>query len=148
MTIEKKAEDRGFTEFPEFNQADAGYAVVRGLISMVPTAGGFANELLNLAVSSSIERRREVWFRSLAAYVVDLAKEVRGMSWENLARNEEFISAVIQASRIAVATHLEAKHESLRNALGRVAAGVTPFDEIQQLFLRYIEELGPGHVTS
>lgn len=133
--------------YPEATEGDAGVAILRGALSATPFIGGAINELLSLVLQAPLERRKAKWIRELAADLDALIRKVDGISWESLGQNEEFMTATIHASRIALTTHQEEKPRYLRNALRRVAAGVSPSEEIRDIFFRCVDDFGPGHVT-
>jgi hypothetical protein len=70
----------------------------------------------------------------------------RDFQASRLKDDEAFISAAINASRTAIATHHREKREALKNALLNVALGRSPEEHQQQTFLRYIEELTVWHL--
>jgi len=65
---------------------------------------------------------------------------------EDLTTNEAFVSATIQATRIAASTHKEEKRKILRNALLNIALGTGPDEDTQQIFLSIVEGFTASHV--
>jgi hypothetical protein len=65
---------------------------------------------------------------------------------ENLADNEPFITAVIQVTRSAIATHQPDKRTMLRNALLNSAVGRGPKEELQEVFIAAIDALSLSHI--
>jgi hypothetical protein len=53
----------------------------------------------------AIARRRDQWFKELADGLEQLEDNVEGFKITNLEHDEEFVSAVIEASRSAISTH-------------------------------------------
>jgi hypothetical protein len=132
--------------YPEATTSDAGVAVLRSAISVAPFVGGAANELLSLVLVAPLEKRKEKWIRAVAADVDALIKKVDGMSWELLGKNEQFVTATIHATRIAMATHRGDKHRYLRNVLVCVAAGKGTSEEMWGSYFRLIEDFGAPHM--
>ncbi len=132
--------------YPEPDGGDAAYAAVRSLISLVPGAGGPVDALFSLVLSPSVCRRRDEWFRELADIVEELGRRLDGFHIEDLARNEAFVSAAIQATRIAVATQKRDKREILRNAVLNVGLGTGPDEDTQQIFFNIIDAFTASHV--
>jgi hypothetical protein len=91
-------------------------------------------------------RRRDEWFKDLADALDRLEQKVEGFKIEELADNEPFISAVIQATRSAVATHQPDKRSMLRNALLNSALGGGPTEELQEVFIAAIDALSLHHI--
>lgn len=132
--------------YPQPEAADKAFSIAKAVLSAIPVVGGPASELLELVLLPSIVRRRDEWLRDLADVVERLEKEFEGFKAEKLAGDEAFVSATVQATRIAVATHQKEKREMLRNALFKVASGKGPTDDLQQVYFRAIEEFSPSHV--
>jgi hypothetical protein len=65
---------------------------------------------------------------------------------ENLQQNEQFISAVIQASQIAMRTHEAEKLAALRNAIVNLAQGQSVDDTLLQILLSHIDSLTEMHI--
>lgn len=72
--------------------------------------------------------------------------EVQGLRLEELQVNEQFVSAVMYASQIALRTHKEEKLEALRNAVIHVATGQAPDEAVQHLFLGFVDSLTELHL--
>jgi len=115
-------------------------------LATIPVFGGTAAEILSLVLEPPVTRRRDDWLRELAEAVDGLKAKVDGFKIEDLANNEAFVSAAIQATRIAVSTHQATKREMLRNALLNVAAGTGPQEDLQEVFIAAIETLSPTHM--
>ena len=65
---------------------------------------------------------------------------------KDLQHNEVFVSAAMQATRAAMATHQKDKLEYLRNALLNIALGKGPSEELQQVFVGAIEVFSASHI--
>jgi hypothetical protein len=126
--------------YPESSDADIPQAAVRVALTVL---GGPLPELLSLILTPALARRRDVWFKEFADAFDELSAKIEGVKVENLADNEAFVSATIQASRIAIGTHQAEKREMLRNALLNVAVGGGPQEDLQEIFIAAIESLSP-----
>jgi len=132
--------------YPQPGEADVVHAAARGLIALIPGMGGPIDELLSLVLAPSVSRRRDDWFKELADVIEEIKKKVDGFKIEELARNEAFVSATIQATRIAAGTHKEEKRKILRNALLNIALGTGPDEDTQQIFLNIVDSFTVSHV--
>jgi hypothetical protein len=133
--------------YPQSGEADAVHAAVRGLVSLIPGAGGPIDELLSLVLAPSVSRRRDEWFKELADVVEEMKKRrIDDFKIEDLAQNEAFVSATILATRIAAGTHKEEKRKILRNALLNIALGTGPDEDTQQIFLNVVDAFTASHV--
>jgi hypothetical protein len=132
--------------YPQPGDADIVHTAARGLVSLIPVAGGPIDELLSLVLAPSVSRRRDEWLKDLADIVEELEKRIDGFKIEDLANDESFVSATIQATRIAAGTHKEEKRKMLRNALLNVALGKGPDEDTQQIFLNIVDAFTASHV--
>lgn len=132
--------------YPEPDGADTVHAAVRALISLVPGAGDPVDELLALVLAPSVTRRRDDWFKELADVIEEVKEKIEGFNVEDLAQNEAFVSATIQATRIAAGTHKEEKRKILRNALLNVALQTGLDEDTQQIFLNTVDSFTVSHV--
>lgn len=92
-------------------------------------------------------RRLQDWFEDLAQAVSELQDTLDDWpSLDELARNEVFADAVINASRAAQATHQAEKRVALRNGvLNSIDADAPSVDE-QARFFRLVDEFSPAHL--
>ena len=104
---------------------------------MVPGAGSVVSFLLDLP----LQRRKDKWLAGLAerlSRVEDLL--------EDLQNDEQFITATLHASVMAMRTHQALKLEALRNAVLNVAVGQAPDEIKQHLFLTWIDVFNETHL--
>jgi hypothetical protein len=132
--------------YPEPSQSDVALGATRAALAAIPIVGGSVTELMSLVITPSVVRRRDQWLKDLADGLDQLEAKIDDFQVSDLQDNEAFVSAVIEASKTAVATHKREKHEALRNALLNIALLRTPDEDQQQIFLRYIEELTAWHI--
>ncbi len=76
----------------------------------------------------------------------ELEQKVEGFKIEKLAENENFISTVTYASIIAIRNHQEEKLEALRNAVLNTALSPLVEEDLQHMFLNFVDELTPWHL--
>jgi hypothetical protein len=130
---------------PESSAADAGHAVVRSALSLVPIAGGPAVELLNWLVTPSLERRRSEWMNDVADGLRRVEAAHVGLL-DTLRNDAGFVDLLLQASQAAMKTSASDKREALRNAVLNVACGGTDHGVQQSLFLDLLERFTPWHL--
>jgi len=121
-------------------------ALVKLGISAIPDWGGPASELFGMLTAPLLGKRRDEWFEEIRLRLNELTGKVGGMTIESLARNEDFVSVVLQATQSAIKTHQRKKIEALRNAVLNVAVGKAPEAEKQALFLHYVDRFEPLHL--
>ncbi len=134
--------------YPEPDEADAAYGAARAALAAIPGLGGSITEVLSIVLAPAVARRRDEWFKELADALDQVEAKVEGFRVENLAGNEAFVSATVQATRAAAATHQQKKREYLRNALVNVALGKQKDELRQHIFLNAIEAFLPAHVQT
>ncbi len=121
------------------------HLAARIVISAIPGIGGPALELFNATIAPSIERRRNDWLNELAQRLSMLEQEKR-LKIEDLGENDEFISAVMQATMIAVRNHHYEKIDALRNAVVNSALDRCPSDVKSALFLAFVDQFTVWHL--
>lgn len=102
---------------PTNTKAEAALEGAKVLVAGVPVVGGSVAELLELLLGPAVTRRRDEWLRRLADVLNDLTDRLEGFDPRSLSQNEPFVTAVVQATIIAIKTHDQEKLRSLGNAL-------------------------------
>lgn len=138
--------DKNNTDYPSENVNDKSYALARGLISSFPVLGGIATEIFSLAVTPSVEKRREAWFNDLHKRFLRLEAEHSGFSFEKVFKDEKFISALLMATRHAQLNHNVENLEALRNAVLNAALPDSPDEARQKIFIAWAGEFTPWHI--
>jgi hypothetical protein len=103
-------------------------------------------ELLSTIITPPLEKRRDAWIESIAIALKNLEEKVDGFSFENLSQNEMFVTTVMYASQIAIRNHQQEKLEALRNAVLNTALSRTPEEDLQIMFLSFIDTLTSWHL--
>ena len=132
-------------EVPESSGGDLAHSAVKAGLSAIPVLGGPAAELFQNVIQPPLEKRRIEWMNQVAEKLNKLENE-SGLDLESLRENEEFISAVMYASNLALRTHNESKRLALRNAIANIATGKAPDEHLQHVYLNLVETLTELHV--
>jgi hypothetical protein len=130
---------------PQPTFQDVGHAAGKGLMQMVPLVGGVGSELFAL-LSSPLAQRRDDWFSDLERRLLELEGRVAGFRFEDLGRNEQFVSATLQATQAALKIHEKGKLDALRSAVLNVALGKEPDTTRQWLFLSLVDRFSEAHL--
>lgn len=128
--------------YPEKDAADRAYDTTRLLLSVFPY-GGLATEVLSLLLSPPVMRRRDEWYVQLASVVDEINRRTKNFDIETLHQNEQFISATIEATRIATSTHHAEKRTMLRNILVKIGMTCDIDEDLQFIYLRLVDSLAP-----
>lgn len=130
-------------DVPEPSRGDVAHALTKAGLSAIPVVGGPAVELFQLLVQPPLERRRTAWMEQVGQKLLEL--EAKGLDLSKLQENEQFITAVMQASSAAIRTHQQAKLDALKNAIIHIAIGEAPEETFQHILLGFIDEFSEMH---
>lgn len=133
-------------EKPKTSAGDIAHKIVKAGLSAVPLAGGPAAELFNAIITPPLAKRRNKWIESIAEGLKQLEEKVEGFSVESLSENEMFITTVMHATQSAIRNHQEEKLEALRNAILNAATPNPPEEDLQMMFLNWVDELTPWYL--
>jgi hypothetical protein len=131
---------------PKPDKRDYGLAAIKATLSALPTLGGPAVELLNIVITPSIERRRNVWLQNIAERLSDLENRIPGLI-NSAAENPVFVDTLLQASQAALRTRDDAKREALRNAVLNSILPDAPEADLQDLFIGFIDAFSTWHIA-
>jgi len=133
-------------EKPKITKGDVGHALAKGVIGAIPIGGALASEIFNLVIAPPLTKRRDEWMESIAEGLKKLEEKVKGFKIENLSRNDSFITTVMHATQAAIRNHQKEKLEALRNAVLNAALPEAPEEDLQMIFLNYVDSLTPWHI--
>jgi hypothetical protein len=125
-----------------------GTVTVKSLLSLLPMAGGVASELVSGLIEPILSRRMYEWAQEVTSRINEGLNYQAEHSPDRIFQSEEFTTAFVRASRVAIATHQREKLEALRNAVVHVAIGEAPDDSLQTIFFGAIETLTPWHLKA
>jgi hypothetical protein len=131
---------------PHPTARDKSVGVALAILGEFP-GGSTVVGLLNNIFGVPYARRHEAWLRKMHELLVAL--DARGIDLDGLGDRPEFVTAVHDATRIALGEHIEEKLDLLRAVL--INAATHPPDPIANMwtlrYLRWIDELEPAHVA-
>ena len=133
------------TKRPRETALDAAHTVVKAALGSVPVVGSAASELFAAIVTPPIVRRRDEWVESIARGLEQL-RASEGLDYDELSRNETFISMVLHATQAALRSHQQEKLDALRNAVLNSARPGAPEDDLQLMFLGFVDTFTPWHL--
>lgn len=131
-------------EVPKKSKGDAAHSIAKAGLSAIPVVGGPAAELFQNVIQPPLDKRRNEWMQLVGERIQAL--EANGLKTEDLQNNEQFVSAVMYASQLALRTHESEKIEALRNAVINIASGHAPEEVEQHLFLNFVDYFTPVHI--
>jgi len=133
-------------KFPKKSKADYANSIAKGIISLVPVAGGPLSVLFETIFSTPLDKRKEQWLHSLAEAIEKINEKVESMTPEALSQNETFISVSMQATQIALRNHQKEKIAALKNAIINSAINTSMDENKSLMFVRIIDEMTPIHL--
>lgn len=131
--------------YPQASFADHVRVGVDAGVAAIPIVGGSVQVLAEAVMVPSLTKRRETWLIKLGEMMQELQTKVTGFDPSTLAGDEAFVTAVADASRIAMGTHLEAKLNMLKNCLLHMAVDKSRDDFLDLQFFRFVDDLAPEH---
>lgn len=112
------------------------HAWTKAGLSVMPMAG----DRFQMVVQPPLEKRRASWMEAVGEKLAELERD-SGVNLETLQDIEQFISAVLHASAMAVKNHQQEKLDALRNAVINIAKGQTPEDAVLHMYLQFVDDL-------
>lgn len=132
-------------KFPSKDLKDHGYNSVKIGLSIVPVFGGVISGLFETIFTSPIDKRKEAWLTEIGDVVSSLCEKVEDLTPEKLAANDEFLTAFLQASNIAMRSHHARKIASLVAAVKNTVL-MPDLEEVKRfLFIKSIDDFLPLH---
>jgi len=125
---------------------DIAHAIAKAGISGIPVIAGPAAEIFSLIIAPPLSKRRDKWIEGIAEDLKRLEEKVDGFKIEELSKNDAFITAVTHATQVAIRNHHNEKLEALRNAVLNAALPKAPEDDLQLMFLEFVDSLTPWHL--
>ncbi len=143
---EAKMSDSDIKSKPKEGAGDVAHTLVKAGLSAIPVIGGPAAEIFSAIIDPPLYKRRNEWIESIAKGLTTLEKKIDDFNIEALSQNEMFITTVMHASQAAIRNHQKEKLEALRNAVLNAALPNAPEEDIQLMFLDFVDTLTPWHL--
>ena len=132
--------------YPEPSKGEIAEEVARRVLALMPSLGAPAAALIDAVFTPVLEKRRVRWFNELAGLVNDLQARDASLTLASLSADDEWIDAVLAATRIALGTHRQEKWRALKSALAYVALSDEPDGALDSTLLNLIDVLTPSHL--
>ncbi|MGY1691878.1 hypothetical protein [Geodermatophilus sp. SYSU D01105] len=120
---------------------------VEGGVGMVPVVGSPAAVAFGYWVGRAHDRRMDEWLAGVAEAITELQDTSEDWpTFEDLAEDDVFSDAVVNATRAAQATHQAEKLEALRNGVLNSIGPFAPSIEEQTRFFRLVDQFSVAHL--
>ncbi|WP_438750008.1 hypothetical protein [Pararhizobium sp. O133] len=137
-------------EYPTEDKRSFGYEVARTAIdaatSIIPGGSYAAGAIVQRFVAAPLEKRRDEWFQRLGKGLRELEDRLEGFDPHDLESNDDFVSAVYEATQASMKTSREEKLEYLRNAVLNIATGYEIEETLRGVFFSYLDQFSPAHI--
>ena len=141
-----KVVPKDIAKVPTATSGDTLHTLTRAGLSAIPSLGGPAVEIFNAIFTPPLNKRKDAWIHSIAKSLIELEGKVDGFNLETLSKNEVFITTVTHATYTAIRNHHEVKLTALRNAVINSALPNPPDEDLQLMFINFIDFLTPWHL--
>ncbi|WDC83375.1 hypothetical protein PL321_11490 [Caloramator sp. mosi_1] len=115
-------------------------------LSMIPVFGGVAAEIFSNIIAPPISKRRDEWLIRIYKELENIKSKIQNFDWDSLSQNDNFITIVMHATQTAIKNHNEEKLEALKNAVLNSAIKIEIDENLQLMFINYIDLLTPWHL--
>jgi hypothetical protein len=127
-------------------KGDHAHTGVRALISAIPIVGSPFEIIFSKYYPSPIDKRRDNLLQSVYEGLEKLKQKYQDITPESLAKNDVFVTVLLNAISVAIRNHQKEKVEALRNAILNTAIRIDIDENMQMILLRYIDILTPLHL--
>jgi hypothetical protein len=125
---------------------DIAYTAAKAGISLIPWVGGSAAEIFGAIVMPPLQKRRDQWIEDIAKGLAELREKRPGLDIDEFLKSDQFITAILDATQIALKNHKKEKLDALKNSILNSAVEPGLDQDVRMVFLRYIDELTPWHL--
>ncbi len=132
--------------YPEPSKGEIADEMARRVLALMPGLGAPAAALINVVFTPVLEKRRVRWFNELADLVNDLQARDANLTLASLSADDEWIDAVLAATRVALGTHRQEKWQALKSALAHIALSDESDRDLDSTLLNLIDVLTPSHL--
>lgn len=124
------------------NSQDKNYNAKKALLSAIPAVGSLAVTFYENYIKEPSSQRLHDFLEELVEYLLSLQQKIEAVSFDNPTFQTTFKKAI----RIAECEHQQEKLEALRNAVLNSAIPNSLKDDIQAIFLKWIDEFTVSHI--
>ena len=131
---------------PKPSGGDVAHTAAKAALSLIPWVGGSAAEIFGAIVTPPLQKRRDRLIEEVVKGLEALREKRPELNWDEILKSDQFITATLHATQTALKNHQEEKLEALKNGILNAALGTSLDEDVQMVFLRYIDELTPWHL--
>lgn len=133
--------DNDAVEALQDKSTDFWHTATAASLNLAPYCGGALAEIFNFFVKSPAEKR-------LKKFIIALESRISVLENKEILKNSEsFQSVILQAIPVAIRHHQTEKREALLNIIVHAAANVDVDEDLNYIFINYIDELTLSHLV-
>jgi len=133
-------------KIPKESKGDIVHKIVKGGLAGVPFGGGLVAEFFELVIKPPYTKRLKGWMESVYEDLKKLKDKDESFNIEDLAKNEMFTTTILHATQVAIRNHQKEKLESLKNAVLNSTSPNAPEEDLQLMFLNWVDDLTTWHL--
>ncbi len=134
-------------QLPAAALGDRIHALLKGVLSSIPIAGGVAAEFFNLVVVPPLTKKTERWMILVTEGLCRLTESNFSFDLNKLAESEDFAAAVLDATQAAMKTSDEKKLLALKNAVLNTALAPAMESHLRESAMFGINRLTSAHLA-
>ena len=127
-------------------RADYVHTAFTAALAAAPIVGGPLATIFSKVKPSPLEKRHDKFLHLVNQRLKAIEEKVKRLDYESLARNETFITVLLQAWLVAIRNHQEEKIEALCNTVINTALTNDPDDDEILMFLSYVDTMTQWHL--
>lgn len=138
------------SDFPKDDDRSLAYHVAQTTLGAadlaLPGAGYALQQMVSHYIGEPLQKRREQWLEEVGQGLLDLQERFDGFDPSTLSENEDFVSAVYEASHVAMKSATERKRQALLNAVLNIALGQTIEEVLRGRFMGLLDAFSSAHI--
>jgi hypothetical protein len=128
------------------SNGDIALSTIKGITGAIPLVGSAVNELIDFVVLAPAQKRQMEWQDALTEIINLLIKNVECVSAVSLSKNDEFLTAILATSNMAMKTSQREKIRMLQAVVYRSGSGLRLENFILNTFFQIVERYVPEHI--
>ncbi len=131
-------------KIPQTTNLERAHTAQKIFLALLP-GGSAISEIINSGVNEVLIRRNSEWQKALVQGFEELYQKFNALP-EDFSRDDKFVTALLQATQVAMRTHQQEKLKVLRNVILNAALFPNLDENLNLMFLNYIDNFSPWHI--
>lgn len=139
----KKSLEEELQALIQASNEDNDYNAKKALVSSIPAVGSLVAHFYETYIKNPVTQRHHNFLKILVQELIILKEQANEVNLDN----PVFQTAFMQAANIAVRNHQQEKLKALKNAVLNSSMPNSPEDDLQIMFLHWIDEFTTRHLV-